>query len=182
MATLTAVGALLRVPLPYVPITLQVTFVCLAGLWLGPWRGGASQVVYVTAGLVGFPVFAGGGGLHYALEPSFGYLVGFIPGAFVIGWLTRSPKAPYGRCLLGVYAGLAVVYALGVAYLFFSMNVVLGTDLSPAAIALLGLGPLPKDLALSLFTVYLGLRLRRVWTPPRMPPRPPDGPKKGFGI
>ena len=165
MATLTAVGALLRVPLPYVPITLQVTFVCLAGLWLGPWRGAASQVVYVTAGLVGFPVFVGGGGLHYALEPSFGYLVGFIPGAFVIGWLTRPPTASYGRCLLGVYAGLAVVYALGVAYLFFSMNVVLGTDLSPMAIALLGLGPLPKDLALSLFTAYLGLRLRRVWNP-----------------
>ena len=53
MATLTAVGAFIRIPVPYVPITLQVTFVCLAGLWLGPRRAAASQVVYVTAGLVG---------------------------------------------------------------------------------------------------------------------------------
>ena len=66
LAALTAVGAHLRIPLPYVPITLQAAFACLAGLLLGPWRGGASQLVYVTAGLVGFPVFARGGGLHFA--------------------------------------------------------------------------------------------------------------------
>jgi biotin transport system substrate-specific component len=44
-----------------------------------------SQIVYLLVGLVGFPVFAKGGGPQYVLEPSFGYLVGFVPGALGVG-------------------------------------------------------------------------------------------------
>ena len=92
MAALTAVGAQLRIPLPYVPITLQAAFVCLAGLLLGSWRGAASQAVYLTAGLVGLPVFAGGGGLHYLLKPSAGYLLGFVAGAWLAGRLAGEAQ------------------------------------------------------------------------------------------
>ena len=52
MAALTAVGAFLRVPLPYVPITLQLPIVCAAGILLGPRAGAASQAVYLAAGLL----------------------------------------------------------------------------------------------------------------------------------
>ena len=44
MAALTAIGAFLRIPLPYVPITLQTSFVYLSGILLGPKYGMFSQV------------------------------------------------------------------------------------------------------------------------------------------
>ena len=62
MAALTAVGAWIRIPFPYVPVTLQMSFVYLAGIWLGARRCALAQFVYISAGLIGFPIFAKGGG------------------------------------------------------------------------------------------------------------------------
>ncbi|MBS3969060.1 MAG: biotin transporter BioY, partial [Clostridia bacterium] len=70
-ASLTAVGAFIKIPIPYLPITLQVFFVFLAGILLGPRLGALSQIVYLTLGLVGLPIFAEGGGLGYVFHPSF---------------------------------------------------------------------------------------------------------------
>ena len=77
MATLTAVGALIRVPMFPVPFTLQTFFVLLAGGLLGPVWGGISMLIYLALGLTGFPVFAGGSGLGIVFSPTFGYLFGF---------------------------------------------------------------------------------------------------------
>lgn len=164
MATLTAVGAFVRIPLPHVPITLQLAFVCLGGLLLGSWRGAASQVVYLTAGLVGFPVFAKGGGPQYVLEPSFGYLLGFVPAAFMAGWITRRSQT-YWRCAGGVLAALLVDYAIGVPYLAGIMEYVLASPLTTAAAVKLGLLPLPKDLIVGLATAYVGCRMARIVRP-----------------
>jgi len=164
MAALTAAGAFVKIPLPYVPVTLQVVFVCLAGVWLGPLRGALSQVVYLITGLLGFPVFARGGGLHYVLEPSFGYLLGFVPAAFVVGQLTRR-SASFRRCLLAIYAGLALVYLPGIAGLYLNLNYVVGRDISLEGAAKLGLAPLPKDLVLGLFSAYAARQVKL-----RLPP------------
>lgn len=160
LAALTAVGAHLRIPLPYVPITLQAAFVCLAGLLLGPWRGGASQIVYVTAGLVGFPVFARGGGLHYVLEPSFGYLLGFIAGACICG-LVAGPAPGFWRALLAAWAGMLAIYAAGVVVLYLNLRFVAESDPDIAHTLQLGLSPLPKDLLVGLLAAWVAVRLRR---------------------
>ncbi|MDD5421369.1 MAG: biotin transporter BioY, partial [Synergistaceae bacterium] len=76
-AILTAIGARIAVPLPLVPFTLQTMFCMLAGLLLGPRYGAASQAFYMFMGLIGVPVFTGGGGLSSIFMPSFGYVVGF---------------------------------------------------------------------------------------------------------
>ena len=159
MAALTAVGAYLKIPLPYVPITLQMTFVGLAGAWLGPWRGAASQIVYLCVGLVGLPVFAKGGGPHYLLEPSFGFLLGFVPGAYITGYVSRRTSSYLGA-LAAIYAGLIVVYAIGVPYFLFILAVVLHAPLSAATTAWLVLIPLPKDLVVGLGTAFLAWRLQ----------------------
>ena len=87
-AALTAIGAFLQIPTGTVPITLQFLFTALAGLLLG-WKWGAvSQLLYVGIGLLGLPVFTQGGGIGYVLQPSFGFLLGLIPAAAVIGALT----------------------------------------------------------------------------------------------
>lgn len=76
MTALTAVGAWLKIPFYPVPITLQTLFTLLSGSLLFPKWAAASQSVYLLLGLLGLPVFAGGGGLHYLVQPTFGYLVG----------------------------------------------------------------------------------------------------------
>ena len=161
MAALTAVGAFLKIPLPYLPITLQLPFVCLAGLLLGPWRGAASQIVYLSAGLVGFPIFAKGGGPQYALEPSFGYLLGFVPAALAAGLVTRRSRT-FWRCAAGVAAGVVVDYAIGVPYLAGVMAFVLAAPVSLDASVKIGLLPLPKDLLVGLATAYVGFRMARI--------------------
>ncbi|MDZ7314492.1 MAG: biotin transporter BioY [candidate division KSB1 bacterium] len=76
MTALTAVGAWLKIPFYPVPMTLQTLFTLLSGSLLPPKWAAASQCVYLLLGLLGLPVFAGGGGPHYLLQPTFGYLIG----------------------------------------------------------------------------------------------------------
>ena len=54
---LIAIGAFIRIPVPFCPFTLQLLFTTLAGLLLGSRRGAASVAVYVFLGLIGLPVF-----------------------------------------------------------------------------------------------------------------------------
>lgn len=74
---LSAIGAFIRIPVPLVPFTLQITFTTLAGLLLGSKKGAISIAVYVLMGLIGIPVFTQGGGFSYVLKPSFGFFGSF---------------------------------------------------------------------------------------------------------
>lgn len=83
------VSGLLKISVWAVPFTLQTMAVMLAGLFLGERYGFLAAAVYVVMGLLGIPVFAKGGGLHYVLEPSFGYILAFLPGAYLCGILRK---------------------------------------------------------------------------------------------
>ena len=89
---LMVVGAFIKIPFPLLPITLQPFFCAFAGLILGSRLGALSQIIYVVMGLVGLPVFTQGGGLIYVFVPSFGFLLGFILGAYVIGRISENFK------------------------------------------------------------------------------------------
>ncbi|MEE2658112.1 MAG: biotin transporter BioY [Candidatus Latescibacterota bacterium] len=164
MAALTAVGAHLRLPLPVVPVTLQPTVVCLSGLWLGARGGALSQIVYLVAGLIGFPIFAKGGGIHYVLEPTFGYLLGFVPAALTAGLLSPGEhrRAPFWRLVVAAAIGIGVIYAFGITGLLLNLRYITGTELQWPQIAKLGLAPLPKDLMLCVIAAMLVERLRRL--------------------
>ena len=82
---LIAVGAFIKIPVPPIPFTLQTMFVVLAGLMLGGNMGGISALLYMILGLIGIPIFTGGGGIGYVLKPTFGYIIGFCVGAYAIG-------------------------------------------------------------------------------------------------
>ena len=123
-AALTAVGAFLRIPMVYSSVTLQYLFTAMAGLLLGRRWGALSQAVYVLLGLVGLPIFTGGGGLGYVFQPSFGFLLGLIPAAWVIGMLTRGEAGPV-RVALAALAGLGVLYLVGLPYMWLILNVYL---------------------------------------------------------
>jgi biotin transport system substrate-specific component len=131
-AALTAIGAYLKIPTQPVPITLQILFCMYAGALLGARLGFLSQLVYVIMGLIGLPVFAGGvGGFSYVLKPSFGYLIGFILCGYIIGKLSENIGQVKGfkggiKLFGAAVAGLAVVYAIGVPYLYMIFNFYMG--------------------------------------------------------
>ena len=128
-AALTAVGAFIRFPLGTMSVTLQFMFTAMAGVLLGAKWGAVSQTVYVVLGLVGLPVFTMGGGIGYVMQPSFGFLLGLIPTAWVIGHLTEKENGHW-RIALACLAGLAVLYAIGVPYMALIANAYLGKGLT----------------------------------------------------
>jgi biotin transport system substrate-specific component len=114
---LIAAGAFVFIPLGPVPFTLQVTFVLLASMLLGPKLAVLSVVAYLCLGLVA-PVFAGGtSGIGILAGPTAGYLWGFIPAAALTGWLAGRGEASLARLVLAGVAGLVPIYVLGAAWL-----------------------------------------------------------------
>lgn len=162
---LISVSAFIRIPAPLVPITLQSGVVLLCGILLGPKRGSICVAVYVLLGLCGMPVFAMGGGLGYVLQPTFGYLIGFIMGAFVTGYFTWRYQVKHAiidtkQLFLFALLGLVVIYAVGMVYCYVISVFVLGTSLAfwPFFISCVIL-PLPGDLMLCFLAALLGKRL-----------------------
>lgn len=120
-------GAFIRIPFPLLPVTLQAFFCALAGLILGPRLGALSMLVYATLGLAGIPVFAQGGGITYIFNKSFGFILGFIVAAYIIGKLSSAVKKPSATGnFIAVMAGLLAIYAIGTSYMFMIIRLYLG--------------------------------------------------------
>ena len=124
ISALTAALSQVSFPLPFtpVPFTLQPMVVLLGGAALGARLGAASQILYLMLGLAGLPVFAHAPdlpqGMLRLLGPSGGYLLAYPLAALVTGWLAeRGLDRRVATSLLAMGAGLAVVFAGGVAWL-----------------------------------------------------------------
>ncbi|MAB01025.1 MAG: biotin biosynthesis protein BioY [Stappia sp.] len=118
-AALIAIGAKVQIPFWPVPMTLHTLAVVLLAAALGPRLGFAAMATYLGAGAMGLPVFSGsperGIGLAYMVGPTGGYLIGYLLSTLVIGRLAEG-NGPM-RLALAMLAGLAVVYAFGLAWL-----------------------------------------------------------------
>lgn len=159
-AALTAVGAFVRVPTPISSFTLQVFFTLMAGVLLGPKLGALSQALYVALGLAGLPVFTGGGGFGYVLQPTFGFLLGLIPMAAVTGLAARRLGSGFQALCLSGLAGVPVLYAVGLPYMHLILTLYLH---KPQTIGQTILGGmvifLPWEAVKILTTALLGRRL-----------------------
>ncbi|MEZ6853652.1 biotin transporter BioY [Halodesulfovibrio aestuarii] len=134
LAALIAVGALIQIPISPVPITLQIFFIVLAGYILGPVGGAVAMLLYILAGIIGLPIFAGGkAGFAVLFGPTGGYLLGFVGTAYIagIGKHSKNNVMPLVWGLLG----LAFVYGIG----FLRLKFVL--DISFAKAAAIGIIP-----------------------------------------
>ena len=160
-AALTAAGAFVAIPIGPVPIVLQNLFALLSGLILGPFMGAASVGLYLLAGILGFPVFAGGtGGIARFAGPTGGFLLGYLLAAFTAGLIAGRPgvdeKKPPLRIIAAVVVGFLIVYVPGVAWLKISRN------LSWAKAFLAGFAPfIIGDVLKGIAAVLIAPRLRR---------------------
>jgi biotin transport system substrate-specific component len=163
-AALIAAGTFIAIPLPFspVPVALQNLFAVLAGLCLGPFLGSLSVALYLAAGALGAPVFAGvSGGIARLLGPTGGYLLGYLFAAFVAGLVVGRPRtdrrSPLWRLILATALALLVVYVPGMLRLKQLM------DIGWVQALVGGLLPfLPGDAAKAVVAVMIAPRLRRL--------------------
>ena len=115
---LLALSARVEIPFWPVPFSMQ-TFVVLAlGMVYGPVLGAATVMAYLAEGLVGLPVFVGGGGPAYLAGPTGGYLLGMVGAAWLAGYLAfhgwvRHPLTAIAAAALGSLP----VYMVGIPWL-----------------------------------------------------------------
>jgi biotin transport system substrate-specific component len=121
-AVLLTVSAKLQIPFYPVPMTMQTFVVLVLGMAYGARLGAATVGLYLVAGAVGLPVFAGtpekGIGLAYMVGPTSGYLVGFVLAASLCGWLAergwdRNPLS----AAMAMLAGNVAIYVPGLIWL-----------------------------------------------------------------
>lgn len=123
-AGLTAAAAQVIIPAWPVPFTGQTFAVLLVGASLGMTRGAISMGLYALLGLVGLPVFAPQAdgshltGLAALAAPSFGYIVGFVAAAAVMGWFAQQKwDRKVLKTLVALVASTVVIYAFGMTWL-----------------------------------------------------------------
>jgi biotin transport system substrate-specific component len=141
-AGVTAAAAQFMIPMWPVPITGQTFAVLLVGASLGMVRGASSLALYAVLGLIGLPVFAPQSdgshltGLAALAAPSFGYIVGFIAAAAVVGWFAQLKWDRTAlKTFVALVAGTLVIYAFGLPWLGlvlagFGVPDVVGTTLA----------------------------------------------------
>jgi len=137
-AVFVGLTAQVAIPLPFtpVPLTLQTFSVLLVGAALGSVRGAASMVLYLLAGVAGVPWFANQqSGWAFA---SFGYIVGFVVAAWLVGWLAERGADRRVVPTIGMMAlGNVVIYVFGVAGLMLLADLPLSTALAKGVLPFL---------------------------------------------
>ncbi|WPB77787.1 biotin transporter BioY [Archangium violaceum] len=169
-ALMGALGLLPPLALPFipVPITAQTLGVMLAGSILGARKGFLSLLLFHLLVAAGLPLLAGGnGGLGVYVGPTGGFFVGFLPAAFLIGWLTERAWSRLSVPLafaINVLGGICVLYAVGIPWL----AVVAKLPLAKAAWGSLVF--VPGDCVKAALAASAAVTLKRAW-PLIQPPR-----------
>lgn len=160
-------GGKIAVPLFSIPFTLQVLVCLLTGVLLGAKKALAAQGLYLFMGLMGLPVFALGGGPAYIFQPSFGYLPGMLIAAGLVGYLSDKVSAARSSRQIFIFiminlAGLAVIYTVGVSYLYLIRRFYAGSDLTFVRAIQLGMLPyLATDFLYCLLAAFISPGLRK---------------------
>lgn len=124
-----------------------------------------SQIAYVSLGLAGLPIFDRGGGLSYLQQPNFGYLLGFIFGAWLCGWLAFQTLVRFSTLIASCLIGLIVIHLWGICYLtaiYFITGVGEGIDSLTQAIAFYSFSHLPGQLAVVCAVSLLAFMMRKL--------------------
>lgn len=135
---LVALSAQVAIPLPFtpVPLTLQTLAVLLVGAGLGSVRGLVSMALYLLVGVAGVPWFSqDNSGWAF---PSFGYVIGFLLAAALVGKLAeRGADRTFGKAVGLMVVGNLAIYAVGVPGLMLFTGMSLGAALTAGVVPFL---------------------------------------------
>ena len=156
-AAIIGVLAQLTIPLPVVPITGQTLAIGLAATILGARFGSISVILYLFIGAVGVPVFAEfSGGISKLVGPTGGYLVGFVPAAFVIGWMLEKTSFSFRNALLANIVGMLITLAFGTIWLKAALEMSWTAAFTSGFVPFIFVGILKAALA-----SWIGITVRR---------------------
>ena len=167
-AAITCILAPLSIPMAGgVPISLATFAVMLAGVLLGGSLGAISQLIYVLLGAVGLPVFAGWtGGLGNVLGMTGGYIIGYIPCAWLTGLIYKKFGSKAKRSVkilsmvLGMIAGTIALYVIGTAWFMFVTGMNLNASLAACVIPFIP-GDFIKIAAVVLISLHMEPAIRK---------------------
>jgi biotin transport system substrate-specific component len=163
-AIIAALGLVGPIPVPgLVPITAQTLGIILAGAVLGPRRGAAAVTVFLLLVFIGLPLLSGGhGGAAVFVGVTAGYLIGWIPGAFVVGVIAysgRGPVAWWRVALGGIVGGILVIYFFGIPVQSAVTGLPLGQTIFTSLVFL------PGDLIKIVIATLITVALWRAYPP-----------------
>lgn len=162
LAALTAIGAWIKIPFPLVPITLQTLFTYAAGLLLKPRMAFVSQAAVLILGLLGVPVFAGGAGPHYVLQPTFGYLLAMPISAFAIAKTGKEVPSIFSN-MKALVLGIVIIFSLGVLWLYASVHIVLQQNMAFSTAVWSGcIIFLPSEIGKGLVAAWIAQKLHKI--------------------
>ncbi|WP_042346837.1 biotin transporter BioY [Bacillus massiliigorillae] len=148
--------AQITIPLPLIPITGQTFAIGLASTILGARYGTLSVLLYIFLGIAGVPVFSAmTSGLGIVLGPTGGYIVGFIPAAFIIGLYIEKTKLNFMNAMIANTLGMIITLLFGTAWLKFSGDLSWTTAFISGTLPFLIVGLIKAALA-----SYLGVIVR----------------------
>lgn len=163
MIAVLAICSQLSLPIGPIPITLQTFAVLLIGLLLPAKQAFTVTTAYLILGLIGFPVFANGsGGIQAFLSPAFGFAIGFIPAATFMARFLENKNLPTLRTYLTAsLLATVILYLIGLSYMSFIINTVLGAQMTLSQILMAGMLPfLPGDILKVILSIGVAQRLR----------------------
>ncbi len=157
------ISAFIKIPLGTVPITLQTLFVMLSGIILRR-KSVISICIYIALGLLGLPVFSGGGGIGYILHPTFGYILGFVLASFVLGNICeKNAQNSFVSYFLPTLLALIIIYLCGTFYFCLITKFYTKEQIDFFNILFFGvLVFLPKDLAFCIISSLIAKRITRL--------------------
>lgn len=136
------IGSKIIIPAGIIPLTLQTMIVIIAGILLKPKQIWMSYGLFFLMGLIGFPVFANGGGIAYVLQPSFGFLLSFpIAASFISFARTHVDASGFVKSFIICMFALGIIYMTGCLYMYGILNFYMGADKDMGAIIALGALP-----------------------------------------
>jgi biotin transport system substrate-specific component len=151
-------------------VSFQVGAVLLIGCLGGQNAAALSQIAYLSLGLFLFQtfdlqVFTQGGGLSYLREPSFGYLLGFIPAAWVCGYLAFWETLKLETLALSCLGGLFTIHGVGLVYLPLAYVLQWTGENAPSlaeAVFTYSIAPIPGQLVLVCVVSVLAYGMRQI--------------------
>lgn len=164
---LIAISSIIVIPTGIVPITLQVFFVLITALLLTRLQSVFVMLLYMILGLIGMPVFAGGsGGVQSIFSPAFGYVIGFIIIAFLIGTFVQSKRGDlqFSQALVVSIIGVLVLYVIGITYTYFILKYVSNAPVPYSILVKTNLVTFfPIDLIKSVVASMIVLRIQKIF-------------------